>query len=201
MWKRSYPINLYALSPQSILFRPKLQPRNFLLPFNFPRWSHIMCRIFETVTCLSNIFNLESRKSIFLPISSTTMNCLIWYQISQHFHNMRLTMAIGKCKSGHIMIRGGMCSPTRPQQVHYYSISREELNSQFLYNENFNRKMQDKSKVLVYNLFSYVKWIVPYEHRSTLDFHVSDPYCYIIYIYEAARFRVCIMCLKLFPNC
>ena len=89
VWKRSYPINnLYALSPQSILFCPKLQPRNFLLPFNFPCWSHIMCRIFETVTCLSNIFNLESRKSIFLPISSTTMNCLIWYQISQHFHNM-----------------------------------------------------------------------------------------------------------------
>ena len=101
---------------------------------------------------------------------------------------MRLTMAIGKCKSGHIMIRGGMCSPTRPQQVHYYSISREELNSQFLYNENFNRKMQDKSKVLVYNLFSYVKWIVPHEHRLKLDFHVSDPYCLFHVLYYTGCF-------------
>ena len=99
-------------------------------------------------------------------------SCLIWYQILQHGGEtkMRLAMAIGKCKSGHIMIRARCAHQPDHNRCTITQFHEKSLIQDFC-------KMQDKSKVLVYNLFSYVKWIVPHEHRLKLDFHVSDPYC------------------------
>ena len=162
-----------------------------------------MCRIFETVTCLSNIFNLESRKLIFLPIFSTTFKVVLF---GIKFYNtggetkMRLAMAIGKCKSGHIMIRARCAHQPDHNRCTITQFHEKSLIQDFC-------KMQDKSKVLVYNLVSCFKLIVQCENRLKLVsfmclIYIACFMCNIIHMKQHV-FRLCIvhMCLKLFPNC
>ena len=129
-------------------------------------------------------------------------SCLIWYQILQHGGEtkMRLAMAIGKCKSGHIMIRARCAHQPDHNRCTITQFHEKSLIQDFC-------KMQDKSKVLVYNLVSCFKLIVQCENRLKLVsfmclIYIACFMCNIIHMKQHV-FRLCIvhMCLKLFPNC